>query len=172
MQGWHLQQGLCHVPTTVLPPVPPQGQEKLSCIPRKENGSRVVLCELGNPMKAGAQVWAVGHPLPPTATRCPPLPPAVTHCHPPCPSDHCGHGAERDWAGGRGRCHHLPAPAQEVTVPMLSVSPDVRGGEGGGGSVTLPALTPPCPCSKNSPTSAVVTVVVPVEAQAAMELRG
>uniref|UniRef100_U3I6A9 Integrin subunit alpha 2b n=1 Tax=Anas platyrhynchos platyrhynchos TaxID=8840 RepID=U3I6A9_ANAPP len=92
-----------------------QGQEKLSCIPRKENGSRVVLCELGNPMKAGAQ---------------------------------------------------------EVTVPMLSVSPDVRGGEGGGGSVTLPALTPPCPCSKNSPTSAVVTVVVPVEAQAAMELRG
>uniref|UniRef100_A0A8B9T684 Integrin subunit alpha 2b n=1 Tax=Anas platyrhynchos TaxID=8839 RepID=A0A8B9T684_ANAPL len=33
-----------------------QGQEKLSCIPRKENGSRVVLCELGNPMKAGAQI--------------------------------------------------------------------------------------------------------------------
>ncbi|NXW82222.1 ITA2B protein, partial [Alopecoenas beccarii] len=33
-----------------------QGQEKLSCNPRKENGSRVVLCELGNPMKAGAQV--------------------------------------------------------------------------------------------------------------------
>ncbi|NXN65460.1 ITA2B protein, partial [Himantopus himantopus] len=33
-----------------------QGQEKLSCNPRKENGSHVVLCELGNPMKAGAQI--------------------------------------------------------------------------------------------------------------------
>ncbi|NXE12829.1 ITA2B protein, partial [Lophotis ruficrista] len=33
-----------------------QGQEKLSCNPRKENGSHVVLCELGNPMKAGARV--------------------------------------------------------------------------------------------------------------------
>ncbi|KAM6042422.1 integrin alpha-IIb isoform 2-T2 [Chlamydotis macqueenii] len=32
------------------------GQEKLSCNPRKENGSHVVLCELGNPMKAGARV--------------------------------------------------------------------------------------------------------------------
>ncbi|XP_064895887.1 integrin alpha-IIb [Columba livia] len=32
------------------------GQEKLNCNPRKENGSQVVLCELGNPMKAGAQV--------------------------------------------------------------------------------------------------------------------
>uniref|UniRef100_A0A8D0FSF6 Integrin subunit alpha 2b n=1 Tax=Strix occidentalis caurina TaxID=311401 RepID=A0A8D0FSF6_STROC len=32
------------------------GQEKLSCNPRKENGSHVVLCELGNPMKAGAQI--------------------------------------------------------------------------------------------------------------------
>ncbi|NXG80617.1 ITA2B protein, partial [Baryphthengus martii] len=31
-------------------------QEKLSCNPRKENGSHVVLCELGNPMKAGAQI--------------------------------------------------------------------------------------------------------------------
>ncbi|NXS56481.1 ITA2B protein, partial [Brachypteracias leptosomus] len=32
------------------------GQEKLSCNPKKENGSHVVLCELGNPMKAGAQI--------------------------------------------------------------------------------------------------------------------
>ncbi|XP_075379259.1 integrin alpha-IIb [Mycteria americana] len=32
------------------------GQEKLSCNPRKENGSHVVLCELGNPMKAGARI--------------------------------------------------------------------------------------------------------------------
>ncbi|XP_065555326.1 integrin alpha-IIb isoform X2 [Lathamus discolor] len=32
------------------------GQEKLSCNPRKENGTHVVLCELGNPMKAGAQI--------------------------------------------------------------------------------------------------------------------
>ncbi|NXU24880.1 ITA2B protein, partial [Thalassarche chlororhynchos] len=32
------------------------GQEKLSCNPRKENGSHVVLCELGNPMKAGAWI--------------------------------------------------------------------------------------------------------------------
>lgn len=38
-----------HVPTL-------QGQEKLSCNPKKENGTRVVLCELGNPMKAGARV--------------------------------------------------------------------------------------------------------------------
>ncbi|NXO55528.1 ITA2B protein, partial [Aramus guarauna] len=71
-----------------------QGQEKLSCNPRKENGSHVVLCELGNPMKAGAR----------------------------------------------------------------------RG----------PNLPPPCPRSKNSPSSAntSVTVTVPVEAEAAMELRG
>ncbi|NXA43018.1 ITA2B protein, partial [Eudromia elegans] len=33
-----------------------QGREKLGCNPRKENGSHVVLCELGNPMKAGAHV--------------------------------------------------------------------------------------------------------------------
>ncbi|NXE84785.1 ITA2B protein, partial [Cochlearius cochlearius] len=33
-----------------------QGQEKLSCNPRKENGSHVVICELGNPMKAGARI--------------------------------------------------------------------------------------------------------------------
>ncbi|NWY75995.1 ITA2B protein, partial [Erithacus rubecula] len=33
-----------------------QGQEKLSCNPRKENGTHVVLCELGNPMKAGARI--------------------------------------------------------------------------------------------------------------------
>uniref|UniRef100_A0A8C3NAH8 Integrin alpha-2 domain-containing protein n=1 Tax=Geospiza parvula TaxID=87175 RepID=A0A8C3NAH8_GEOPR len=32
------------------------GQEKLSCNPKKENGTHVVLCELGNPMKAGARV--------------------------------------------------------------------------------------------------------------------
>ncbi|NXV22920.1 ITA2B protein, partial [Rissa tridactyla] len=32
------------------------GQEKLSCNPKKENGSHVVLCELGNPMKAGARI--------------------------------------------------------------------------------------------------------------------
>ncbi|KAF1496813.1 Integrin alpha-IIb, partial [Pygoscelis antarcticus] len=32
------------------------GQEKLNCNPRKENGSHVVLCELGNPMKAGARI--------------------------------------------------------------------------------------------------------------------
>uniref|UniRef100_A0A8C6JCX1 Integrin alpha-IIb n=1 Tax=Melopsittacus undulatus TaxID=13146 RepID=A0A8C6JCX1_MELUD len=36
------------------------GQEKLSCNPRKENGTHVVLCELGNPMKAGAQVRGCG----------------------------------------------------------------------------------------------------------------
>uniref|UniRef100_A0A8B9U8V0 Integrin alpha-IIb n=1 Tax=Anas zonorhyncha TaxID=75864 RepID=A0A8B9U8V0_9AVES len=84
-----------------------QGQEKLSCIPRKENGSRVVLCELGNPMKAGAQ----------------------------------------------------------ITVDMeLSVT----GLEDVGDAITFQLQLR----SKNSPTSAVVTVVVPVEAQAAMELRG
>ncbi|NWI10745.1 ITA2B protein, partial [Crypturellus soui] len=33
-----------------------QGQEKLSCNPRKENRTHVVLCELGNPMKAGARI--------------------------------------------------------------------------------------------------------------------
>ncbi|KFV86625.1 Integrin alpha-IIb, partial [Struthio camelus australis] len=33
-----------------------QGQEKLSCNPQKENGSHVVVCELGNPMKAGARI--------------------------------------------------------------------------------------------------------------------
>ncbi|NXY00473.1 ITA2B protein, partial [Centropus bengalensis] len=33
-----------------------QGQEKLSCNPKKENGTHVVVCELGNPMKAGAQI--------------------------------------------------------------------------------------------------------------------
>ncbi|NXU59978.1 ITA2B protein, partial [Turnix velox] len=33
-----------------------QGQEKLSCNPKKENGTHVVLCELGNPMKSGAQI--------------------------------------------------------------------------------------------------------------------
>lgn len=45
----------CCVPTL-------QGQEKLNCNPRKENGSQVVLCELGNPMKAGAQVRGLGCP--------------------------------------------------------------------------------------------------------------
>ncbi|NXG94199.1 ITA2B protein, partial [Stercorarius parasiticus] len=75
------------------------GQEKLSCNPKKENGSHVVLCELGNPMKAGAR-----------------------------------------------------------RVPQTR----------------WPSLTPPCPRSKNSPSSAnaSVTVTVPVEAQAEMELRG
>ncbi|NWS79402.1 ITA2B protein, partial [Toxostoma redivivum] len=33
-----------------------QGQEKLSCNSKKENGTHVVLCELGNPMKAGARI--------------------------------------------------------------------------------------------------------------------
>ncbi|NXA76446.1 ITA2B protein, partial [Thryothorus ludovicianus] len=33
-----------------------QGQKKLSCNPKKENETHVVLCELGNPMKAGAQI--------------------------------------------------------------------------------------------------------------------
>lgn len=48
----------------VPPPRVPtlQGQEKLNCNPKKENGSHIVLCELGNPMKAGARVrcplWA------------------------------------------------------------------------------------------------------------------
>ncbi|XP_030112176.4 integrin alpha-IIb [Taeniopygia guttata] len=32
------------------------GQEKLSCNPKKENGTHVVLCELGNPMKAGSRI--------------------------------------------------------------------------------------------------------------------
>uniref|UniRef100_A0A8U8C3E9 Uncharacterized protein n=1 Tax=Geospiza parvula TaxID=87175 RepID=A0A8U8C3E9_GEOPR len=35
------------------------GQEKLSCNPKKENGTHVVLCELGNPMKAGARITVV-----------------------------------------------------------------------------------------------------------------
>lgn len=53
------------------PPCVPtaQGQQKLSCNPRKENGSHVVLCELGNPMKAGAQVRAGGLP-PPSPSPC------------------------------------------------------------------------------------------------------
>uniref|UniRef100_A0A8U8C438 Integrin alpha-2 domain-containing protein n=1 Tax=Geospiza parvula TaxID=87175 RepID=A0A8U8C438_GEOPR len=33
--------------------------EKLSCNPKKENGTHVVLCELGNPMKAGARITVV-----------------------------------------------------------------------------------------------------------------
>ncbi|XP_075299723.1 integrin alpha-IIb isoform X2 [Opisthocomus hoazin] len=44
--GTHYQAARSSVP----------GQEKPSCNPRKENGSRGVLCELGNPMKAGAQI--------------------------------------------------------------------------------------------------------------------
>ncbi|XP_030321602.1 integrin alpha-IIb [Calypte anna] len=32
------------------------GQEKLSCNPRKENGTHVVVCELGNPMKGGTRI--------------------------------------------------------------------------------------------------------------------
>ncbi|XP_064380529.1 integrin alpha-IIb [Dromaius novaehollandiae] len=86
-----------------------QGQEKLSCNPRKENGSHVVLCELGNPMKAGTR----------------------------------------------------------ITVDMeLSVS----GLEDAGDSIAFQLQLR----SKNShsPNSAVVVVRVPVEAQAAMELRG
>ncbi|XP_042748216.1 integrin alpha-IIb [Lagopus leucura] len=31
-------------------------QEKLSCNPRKENGTHVVVCDMGNPMKAGTQI--------------------------------------------------------------------------------------------------------------------
>uniref|UniRef100_A0A8B9Q0G7 Integrin subunit alpha 2b n=1 Tax=Apteryx owenii TaxID=8824 RepID=A0A8B9Q0G7_APTOW len=38
-----------------------QGQEKLGCNPRKENGSHVVVCELGNPMKAGTRVRVTLH---------------------------------------------------------------------------------------------------------------
>ncbi|NWW50227.1 ITA2B protein, partial [Pedionomus torquatus] len=78
-----------------------QGQEKLSCKLKKENGTHVVLCELGNPMKAGAQVRVCPH----------------------------------TW---------------------------------------WPSLTLPCPRSKNSPGSAnaSVAVMVPVEAQAEMDLRG
>ncbi|XP_035757220.1 integrin alpha-IIb [Egretta garzetta] len=84
-----------------------QGQEKLSCNPRKENGSHVVICELGNPMKAGAQ----------------------------------------------------------ITVDMeLSVS----GLEDMGDAITFQLQLR----SKNSPSPANVSVMVPVEAQAAMELRG
>ncbi|NXV75165.1 ITA2B protein, partial [Atlantisia rogersi] len=86
-----------------------QGQKKLNCNPRKENGSHVVLCELGNPMKAGAQ----------------------------------------------------------ITVDMeLSVS----GLEDVGDAITFRLQLR----SKNSPssTNASVTVTVPVEAQAVMELRG
>ncbi|KAM9215014.1 LOW QUALITY PROTEIN: integrin alpha-IIb [Leptosomus discolor] len=85
------------------------GQEKLSCNPKKENGSHVVLCELGNPMKAGAR----------------------------------------------------------ITVDMeLSVS----GLEDMGDAITFQLQLR----SKNSPssTNASVTVMVPVEAQAVMELRG
>lgn len=126
-----------HVPT-------PQGQEKLSCNPKKENGTYMVLCELGNPMKAGARVRGWGVPAVP-----------VTHWgwSPTCPSllspGHCGHGAERVWAGGHGGGHHLPSPAAEVTpccatVPhpllghqhlrlsVLSMSPN---------SVSIPRLT-------------------------------
>ncbi|KAM6189970.1 integrin alpha-IIb [Sarcoramphus papa] len=44
--GTHYQAARSNIP----------GQEKLSCNPRKENGSHVVLCELGNPMKAGARI--------------------------------------------------------------------------------------------------------------------
>ncbi|NXE55797.1 ITA2B protein, partial [Casuarius casuarius] len=86
-----------------------QGQEKLSCNPRKENGSHVVLCELGNPMKAGTR----------------------------------------------------------ITVDMeLSVS----GLEDAGDSIAFQLQLR----SKNShsPNSAVEVVKVPVEARAAMELRG
>ncbi|XP_075578728.1 integrin alpha-IIb [Pelecanus crispus] len=81
--------------------------QKLSCNPRKENGSHVVLCELGNPMKAGAQ----------------------------------------------------------VTVDMeLSVS----GLEDMGDAITFQLQLR----SKNSPSPANASVTVPVEAHAAMELRG
>ncbi|XP_061874669.1 integrin alpha-IIb-like isoform X1 [Colius striatus] len=47
--GTHYQSARSSIP----------GQEKLSCNPRKENGSHVVLCELGNPMKAGARITVV-----------------------------------------------------------------------------------------------------------------
>uniref|UniRef100_A0A8C7EG73 Integrin subunit alpha 2b n=1 Tax=Nothoprocta perdicaria TaxID=30464 RepID=A0A8C7EG73_NOTPE len=84
--------------------------EKLSCNPRKENRSHVVLCELGNPMKA--------------------------------------------------------APSQIAVVMELSVS----GLEDAGDTVAFQLQLR----SKNShsPNSAVCEVKVPVEAQAAMELRG
>ncbi|XP_053944665.1 integrin alpha-IIb isoform X2 [Cuculus canorus] len=44
--GTHYQAARSNIP----------GQEKMSCNPKKENGTHVVLCELGNPMKAGAQI--------------------------------------------------------------------------------------------------------------------
>uniref|UniRef100_A0A8U8C5K6 Integrin alpha-2 domain-containing protein n=1 Tax=Geospiza parvula TaxID=87175 RepID=A0A8U8C5K6_GEOPR len=53
-----------------------QGQEKLSCNPKKENGTHVVLCELGNPMKAGARVR--GQRARPQ-TQCPCLIPLCPH---------------------------------------------------------------------------------------------
>ncbi|XP_064256206.1 integrin alpha-IIb [Passer domesticus] len=83
------------------------GQKKLSCNPKKENGTHVVLCELGNPMKAGAR----------------------------------------------------------ITVDMeLSVS----GLEDMGDAITFHLQLR----SKNSPSHALVTVTVPVEAEAEMGLRG
>lgn len=93
-----------HVPT-------PQGQEKLSCNPKKENGTHVVLCELGNPMKAGAWVRGQGVPaVPAFHWGCHPSAPLLC-----CPPDHRRHGAERVRVGGHRGRHHLSPPAAEVT---------------------------------------------------------
>lgn len=81
-------------PCVTSPRVPTlQGQEKLSCNPRKENGSHVVLCELGNPMKAGARVRGCG------------MPPRARH-----PGIGAGHGRWwRWWRGGHPATLLLPS---------------------------------------------------------------
>lgn len=56
------------------PMSPLWGQEKLSCNPRKENGTHAVVCDMGNPMKAGTQVGG-------TVPSCPLLSPCVPSCH-------------------------------------------------------------------------------------------
>lgn len=57
------------------PMSPLWGQEKLSCNPRKENGTHAVVCDMGNPMKAGTQV---GGTVTSDVPSCPPVSPHVT----------------------------------------------------------------------------------------------
>lgn len=108
------------------PMSPRWGQEKLSCNPRIENGTHAVVCEMGNPMKAGAQVGGAAPSRPPASPHVPPCPPTS----PRVPAGLCGRGAECRWVGGRGRCHHFPAAAQEVTPsplrPLSVPSPSPR----------------------------------------------
>uniref|UniRef100_A0A8D2NIG9 Uncharacterized protein n=1 Tax=Zosterops lateralis melanops TaxID=1220523 RepID=A0A8D2NIG9_ZOSLA len=108
------------------------GQEKLSCNPKKENGTHVVLCELGNPMKAGA--WVRGQGVP-----------AVPAFHWACPQTHC--------SSLISLCPHSknsPSPSNAsvtMTVPVeAEAEMELRGGRP---LCPLPGITP---CAGHYPT--------------------